>query len=198
MNFKVATKYRHWIEAYSKFWDNYSSERKSEISKSAIDSIAKSTIPLRISSLKTQEKLDSYLYLLVREDLDFIVSLAISKQNISMSDRSGGEIEITNEQVKYAHSDSQDSIVFPRTELLTLFWLHYIIAIDYWDKYEKLGTEEYRESIKKAVEKAMANLPEAKAAQKMRDEKIEAGEYWEEMAEAAMEWQAAKQKYVNN
>lgn len=112
---------------------------------------------------------------------------------------------IEGNEVLYIYPGLEEPIRYPKDMYIKYFWLFYIVAKDFWDKYpqhvyfsqgsytnkrdkdSRQRLEDFRERFGNAIEEAIRNLPWAKEANKMVEEKKEEGTFWSELADVAKE-----------
>ncbi len=116
------------------------------------------------------------------------------------------DIVVKGEEVVQTNTVAMPEWKVSRKIYFKYFWLFYIVAKDYWDKYpddihiqtkapEKPLTEEEKEEILKkekpifeeALREAKKNYPEYELAEKMVEAKKKEGTYWEELKEVYKE-----------
>lgn len=125
-----------------------------------------------------------------RIPVDSLVEMAMVKNVKSMPTSEESETWIEGNEVLYINAGLQETVRYPKDLYIKYFWLFYIVAVDFWDKYPQhvyVEIPDYRknqgytqlkkyrdfvqDTLNKAVKEAKRNLPWAQEAEKMVEEK---------------------------
>ena len=160
-----------------------------------------------ISYLKEKKYFSSFpiVYNSTMITVDSLEGKAQDKNPLEMPTSEEADTWIEGDEVLYINPGLENPIRYPKDMYIKYFWLFYIVAVDFWEKYpqhvyvgnkpfnahkdlatlHRLAT--YKSRFFAAVSEAKRNLPWAQEAEKMVEEKKKEGTYWSELAKVAEE-----------
>lgn len=148
--------------------------------------------------------------------VDSLEGMAKEKDPKTMPTSEDADTWIEGDEVLYNYPGLEKPIRYPKDLYIKYFWLFYIVAIDFWDKYphhvyfsqgsytklrdndSRARLENFKNRFYSAVREAKQNLPWAQEAQKMVEEKKKEGTYWSELEQVAKECDRLEEEAKEN
>lgn len=191
------------------------------IDKGIVKKVRLSMFPLGI--IKTNEDLDflkefeytnsfPVVYNSTMIPVDSLEGMAKVKDPKTMPTTEEADTWIEGDEVLYTYPGLEEPIRYPKDMYIKYFWLFYIVAVDFWDKYPEhvyVGNKPftvnedkdtlkrlsvYKDRFVKAIQEAVKNLSWAQEAQNMVEEKKKEGTYWSELEQVARECEKLEEK----
>jgi hypothetical protein len=139
--------------------------------------------------------------------VDSLEGMAKEKNPKTMPTTEEADTWIEDDEVLYQYPGLEEPIRYPKDMYIKYFWLFYIVAVDFWEKYpEHVVTSQFvshkeilenpkylknyklfKKQFEKAVKEAEKNLKWAQEAREMVEEKKKEGTYWSELEQVAKE-----------
>lgn len=148
--------------------------------------------------------------------VDSLELMAKDKNPKTMPTTEEADTWIEGDEVLYTYPGLQEPIRYPKDLYIKYFWLFYIVALDFWDKYpqhvyfsqgpytklrdddSRARLENFKNRFYSAIREAKQNLPWAQEAEKMVEEKKKEGTYWDELEQVAKECDRLEEEAKEN